>query len=424
VNSDLDNIQPGSTVGPYRIVRGFKGRGGMARVFEVEIRDKYRQPDLARRLALKVAKEEYQGALLAESDFLRRFDHSNVVRIFPLAGYHRPVYAGREHFPFGWGWYYTMELLSAESLERYLTRTTTGLRRSGSGRGHRLGLLKTLGIARQLLAALEHIHERYVINLDIKPGNVLFRRQPLKFLRRSVPQAVLCDFGISRDLRYPRAGLLGVATPEYISPEQTSEMGMSREHVDTRSDIFSVGILLYEMLTGELPFSNIALVADPACTPVPPRQLRASVPPLLERIVMKALAKQADCRFQTATEMRAALEQVPTPPDWGAAARRTVCGVTLAGGLAASIWGIRSSRVTPTQNPTATSTSVTETIHRTPTVSLAQPSLTVSLTATQHAPTSTSAPTSTPTNTPRPRTPTPTSTPGTPSPATPASEGD
>ena len=93
---DLDHIQPGSIVGPYRIVRGFRGRGGMARVFEVEVRQKYRQPHLPRRLALKVAREKYQDALVAESDFLRRFDHPNVVRIFPLAGYHRPVYAARE----------------------------------------------------------------------------------------------------------------------------------------------------------------------------------------------------------------------------------------------------------------------------------------------------------------------------------------
>ena len=115
MSTELDNIRPGTVVGPYRIVRGFKGRGGMARIFEVEVREKYRQPTLPRRLALKVAREEYQGALVAESDFLRRFEHPNVARIFPLAGYHRPVYAARARFPFGWGWYYAMELLSESS---------------------------------------------------------------------------------------------------------------------------------------------------------------------------------------------------------------------------------------------------------------------------------------------------------------------
>jgi serine/threonine protein kinase len=408
VSVELDHIQPNSIVGPYRIVRGFKGRGGMGRVFEVEVREKYRQPDLPRRLALKVAKEEYQDALVAESDFLRRFDHPNVVRIFPLAGYHRPVYAARERFPFGWGWYYTMELLGGESLERHLTRTTTGLLRSRSDGRRRLSLLNTLGITRQLATALEHIHQRYVVNLDVKPGNVLFRQRRFRFLRGSVPLAVLCDFGISRDLRYPRAGLLGVITPEYVSPEQALELGRRHQPVDARSDIFSLGILLYEMLTGALPFDNIALVADPTYAPIPPRQLRPSIPPLLEEIAMRALAKEPTHRFQTAAEMRAILEQVPTPLDWGAAARRTFAGITLATCLATGGLGVRSCAMTFTQTYTPTPMPVVETIARTPTAAPATPALTASPTGTRCVPTSTPAPTSTPTNTPRPPTPTPT----------------
>ena len=240
-SEELNHILPNTIVGPYRIVRGFKGRGGMARIFEAEVREKYRQPNLPRRLALKIAKEAHQAALVAEAGFISRFDHPNVVRIFPLplGDDRRPVYAARERFPFGWGWYYAMELLSGSSLERLLTRpTTTGLLSSPSGEGRQLSLLKSLGIARQMTAALEHIHEHFVINLDIKPGNVLFRRQRLRYLRGSVPQAVLCDFGISRDLRYPRAGILGVATPEYISPEQTTELGRNQQLLDARSDIF------------------------------------------------------------------------------------------------------------------------------------------------------------------------------------------
>jgi len=396
VSTELDDIQPSSIVGPYRIVRGFKGRGGMARIFEVKVREKYRRPNLPRRLALKVAKEEYQGALVAESDFLSRFDHANVVRILPLAGYHRPVYAARERFPFGWGWYYTMELLSGGSLEHYMTRPTTGMLLSPPGRERRLNLLQTLGLARQLVIALEYIHEQYVINLDVKPGNVLFRRRRFKLLRGSVPQAVLCDFGISRDLRYPRAGLLGVATPEYVSPEQTSELGRHHQLIDARSDIFSLGIMLYEMLTGALPFDNIALVADPIYTPVPLRQLRPSIPSLLEEIVMRALVKEPAHRFQTAAEMRAALEQVPTPPDWGAAVRRTFAGVALTaciagGGMICAV------PLPPPPPPTSLPVTVT-----TPT---ATPTLTVSPTTVQES-TCTPAPTFTPTNTPRPVIPT------------------
>jgi serine/threonine protein kinase len=413
LTSDLDHIQPGSIVGPYRIVRGFKGRGGMARVVEIEVREKYRQPNLPRRLALKVAGEEYQDALVAESDFLRRFDHPNVVRIFPLAGYHRPVYAARERFPFGWGWYYTMELLSGRPLERYMTRTTTISLRSHPEKRRRLSLLKGLGVARQLAAALQHIHERYVINLDIKPNNILFRRQSFSFLRGSVPHVVLCDFGISRDMRYPRAGLLGVATPEYTSPEQTSELGRRHQRLDSRSDIFSLGVVLYEMLTGTLPFENIVQVADPTYIPTRPSKIRHSVPPSLEEIVMKALAKDPARRFQTAAEVETALMQVPTPPDWAAATRRTFAGATLAICVAAAGWGTRNLMTgsTSTPTPTPTPSPVTETRTPASTAAPATPAPTKLPTATSYAPTSTPAPTVTPTSTRRPVIPTPTPTP-------------
>ncbi len=332
-----------------------------------------------------------------------------MVRIFPLVGYHRPVYAARERFPFGWGWYYTMELVDGGSLQHRLTRptTVTDLLRLPPEGERCLSLLEALGITRQLAAALEHIHGRHVVNLDVKPGNALFRRRRFRYLRGSVPQAVLCDFGISRDVRYPRAGLLGVATPEYVSPEQVSELGRLPRPVDARSDVFSLGIVIYEMLTGTLPFDNIALVTDPTHAPMPPRQLRPSIPPSLEDIMMRALAKDPTYRFQTASEMRTALDQVPTPPDWGAAARRTFTGVTLAACLTVGGWGI--SRVIPsTLTPTSTPSPVVETVTCTPTTIPTAFTPTVSPTATKCVPTSTLKPTLTPTNTPWPPTRTPT----------------
>ncbi len=404
MSEELDYIQAGDRIGPYRVVRGFKrGRGGMARVFEVEVREKYRQPHMPRRLALKVAKEEYQVALATEADLLSRFDHPNVVRIYPIAGYHRPVYAARERFRFGWGWYYTMELVNGGSLERALTRPTTItdlLRPPPQGERY-LGLLEALGIARQLAAALEHIHERCVVNLDVKPGNVLFHHRRFRYLRGSVPRAVLCDFGIARDLRYPRVGQLGVATPEYVSPEQALELSRHSCPVDVRSDIFSLGVVLYEMLTGCLPFENIALVADPIYVPPPPRQLRPAIPPALEAIVMRALAKDPAHRFQTASEMRAALEALPTPFDWGATMRRTFVGVTLAaclaGGGVGGCWAL-GHRATPTPTPVLpVPTTITEMPTSPP--ATAAPTL---VTPTAVAPTSTLRPTLTPSPRPRP----------------------
>ena len=411
------HIKPGAVIGPYRVRRRFEGRSGMARIFEVEVRRKYRQSDrsLPRRLALKVAKEEFQSALVAEADFLSRFDHPNVVRIYPLPLPGRPRYSARARFPFGWGWYYTMELLDGGSLEQQMTRPSTGGPRSAPTSHRRLSLVKAVGIARQLATALQHIHEHHVINLDVKPGNVLFRRRRFNFLRSSVPQAVLCDFGIARDLRYPRAGLLGVATPEYVSPEHALEFDRSQGHIlDARADIFSLGVVLYEMLTGTMPFSSHVMIADPAFIPPRPREIRGSIPPLLDEITMRALEKDPDRRFQSAAEMLAALEQVRTPPDWGAAARRFFA-VAVVVGLSAGVGlGMRGvGRQQPTPTPTAVTVTATASPTAVPIATATPPSAAGQQVTPEETrpPTSTPVPTSTPTNTPLPPTATPTGTP-------------
>ena len=397
-------------------MRRLKGRGGMAHIFEVEVRQKYYQPGMPRRLVMKVADEEHQAALVAEADYLRRFDHPNVVRIFPLplGENRRPVYSALEHFSFGWGWYYTMEMLDGGSLQSYLTRPTTitDMLRTPAQGTHRLSVLLAVGISRQIAQALEHIHERHVINLDVKPGNILFRRRQFRSLRGSVPQAVLCDFGIARDLRYPRAGILGIATPEYVSPEQLLEGSGRHQALDARSDIFSLGVVLYEMLAGQLPFENIMQVADPTYTPPPPRQIRPAIPQALEDVVMRALAKDPRYRFQTAAEMRMALEAVPTPLDWSTMRRYAFLGASLSLCLAVGVWGANwfdQNRPTPTPRPPVTRTveapAPSPTIAETPTAS-PSPTRTDASSSVSVA-TATLRPTHTPTPTPRPVTPTP-----------------
>lgn len=405
-STPLDSVPPGSVVGPYRIVRRLhQGRGGMARIFVAEVREKYRQPGTPKLLALKVARPDHQSALVAEADFLSRFSHPNVVRIFPIPGKNRPVYAAREQFPFGWGWYYAMELLEGGSLQRRLCRPTTmgNLFRTPTGETP-LSLLEVLGLSRQLLAALAHIHECSVVNLDVKPGNVLFRRRSLKFLRSSVPLAVLSDFGISRDLRYPRAGLLGVATPEYVSPEHALELSRDHQGVDPRSDIFSLGVVMYEMLVGQLPFADVGQLIDPTFVPIPPREFRPTIPVALEGVVLRALMKEPRNRFGSATEMLAALAQVPRPPDWGALGRRTAAGLALASALVGGGYGVnRLFHPPPPPPPLATPALV-----GTPTPTLMPPAGPVAMPTATPRPTSTMQPTSTPTNTPRPPTSTPT----------------
>ncbi|MGC9347855.1 MAG: serine/threonine-protein kinase [Anaerolineae bacterium] len=411
----MNLIQPGEVVGPYRVVRGFRSHGGMAQVCEVEVRKKYRSPDIPERLALKVADEQHQAALVAEADYLRRFEHPNVIRIYPLPGYHRPVYAAKERFAFGWRWYYAMELLSGGSLEQRLTRPTTmpGFFRRSHGLERPLPLVQVIGIAHQMAAALAHIHRRSVINLDLKPANILFRRRRMSFLRSSVPQAVLSDFGIARDPQHPRFGQLGMATWEYVSPEHAREIAGERAVLDQRSDIFSLGVVLYEMLTGQLPFEDLSQVLAPDYIPVPPRHYRRSVPGDLESVVMRAMSKYPYYRFQTADEMLAALKQLGRRLDWPATIRRTATAALVAAGLAAGgygAWRMVDDDVPP---PTATAPAAEAPVGAT-TASVASevsPSPTVAPSETPTAfATSTPRPTSTATPTPRP-TPTPTSTP-------------
>ncbi|MBN2393583.1 MAG: serine/threonine protein kinase [Anaerolineae bacterium] len=418
-----DIIQPGEVIGPYKVVNGFHhGRGGQARVYKVEVRGKYRRPDIPKYLALKVAHAEFQAALVAEAAYLSRFDHRHVVRIYPVPGYAKPVYYAKERFTFGERWYYAMELVEGNSLDYHLTRprTVTDFARSGSTRQRPLSILEVIGIAQQLTDALDHIHAKAIVNLDVKPGNILFRRRRLGFLRSSIPEVVLVDFGIARDMNHPRYGELGVATPEYMSPEQSSEMLKKMYvHLDERSDIFSLGVVLYEMLTGKLPFENLGQFLDSTYTPPAPGDIRRGISRDLEHIVMRALAQDPRYRYQTGREMRAALTALKMPLDWGAVVRRTCVGSALTLSLLGGGYGLShlddwlpSPTATPTPSPTLFATS-SPSPTQSPTsppptlqpTSLPSPSTTPKPNDTVKL-TVTSAPSSTPTNTPYPATPT------------------
>jgi serine/threonine-protein kinase len=423
----IASVQPGEIIGPYRVVKEFRGQGGMAQICEVEVREKYATPGVPKRLALKIADEEHQPALVAEADYLRRFNHPNVVRIYPLPGRHKETFAARKRFDSGWGWYYAMELLEAGSLEERLTQTgmLTGGRNQEGLVEKPIPLAQAWGIAHQLTYALEHIHSRSVINLDVKPANILFRRRPpLKRLGTSIPEAVLSDFGIARDPRHPRFGILGVATPEYVSPEHTSELRGQNVPLDGRADLFSLGIVLYEMLTGRLPFEDLGHIIAPQYMPPPPSELRRGIPAPLEEVVMRALQKNPDYRYQSAAEMRSALEGAKRPTDWVAIGRRMFAAVAITAGLTGG-YQVYDEYVKPTSPPTTphrpTSTSAPAVVSESVTPTLS-PTVTPSATTTATeevgavGPTSTPKPTSTPTPTFPPPTPTPTSTPGAPAP--------
>jgi serine/threonine protein kinase len=170
-------------------------------------------------------------------------------------------------------------------------------------REHTLPIDRAVRVATEVLAALGHAHERGLAHRDIKPDNIVCSPES---------GAILVDFGIARAIatsgedRVTRSGFV-VGTEEYMSPEQAS----GSSEIDGRTDIYSLGVVLFEALSGRPPFSaaSAAAVLDMQQHAAPPdlRKLRRDVPRALSDAVMKSLAKAREARWQTASEMRVAL---------------------------------------------------------------------------------------------------------------------
>ncbi|MBC7250830.1 MAG: serine/threonine protein kinase [Anaerolineae bacterium] len=318
-------LPKGERVGPFEIVRKLPGgEGGMAVVYEARLRNRYRTPGAPKRVALKIARADRFDFLKDEANFLRRFNHPGVVRVYPLPGREKEVYVARQTFTTGPSYYIAMEYIGGGSLADYLRHKRHG----------RLSVRRAVQIALQVASALEHIHARGVINLDVKPTNILFRHSWSRRLLGLTPQAVLCDFGIARDMQYPTYGAQA-ATAAYMSPEQLWSTGHNSSLLlDHRSDIYSLGVVLYEMLTGETPFSDTGLVVDDE-QPQPPSTRNSRVSTELDAVVMRALAKDREARFQTAREMITALQAIPLPVDWSSLLKRAGVVVALVIGITA-----------------------------------------------------------------------------------------
>jgi serine/threonine protein kinase len=269
----------GRDFGPYRIVAKI-AEGGMAIVY------KGYQESLNRYVAIKVLRKE----LTADRKFIARFrrealavaklSHPNILHIHDANLAH-----GR--------YYIAMEYLDGGSLKDLIARGP-------------LPLGNALDIAIQLADALDYAHEEGLIHRDVKPANVLLTRSG---------RPKLADFGIVQALHERSALTLpgsSPGTPMYMSPEQAE--GLS---TDSRTDIYSLGIVLYEMITGRPPFSApvaMATLYQQVNDPPPPiRQLQPQVPRWLEAAVNTALAKDPRDRYQQAGEFAAVLRQRQTP---------------------------------------------------------------------------------------------------------------
>ena len=271
----LEHMDFPAQIGRYE-TRRVVGRGGMAVVLEAW------DPVLHRTLAIKLVDKGRLDTGLAP-DALRRFKreaqaaarltHPNVVQVYEYG----------EEGQFAW---IAMEYVAGKPLTAYLEE------------GLRTEVQRVRDVLGQLLEALAYSHTQGVVHRDIKPANLLVTPEG---------QIKVTDFGIARieaSNLTQRGDMLG--TPSYMSPEQY--MG---EASDGRTDLFSAGVILYELLTGQRPFKGDSsgqimqrILHD---TPANPSELNAQVPPPLDWVVQKALAKEAADRFQNARDFQAAL---------------------------------------------------------------------------------------------------------------------
>jgi predicted Ser/Thr protein kinase len=265
----------GRTLGNYQIVEEL-GRGGMAVVYRAY------QPSLNRYVALKVLPPQ----LAFDPQFVERF----VREARAAAGLRHPNIVVVHDVGEQEGLYYiVMEYLEGRTLKEVIEQEG------------RLPPARVAHILEQVANALDYAHERGFIHRDVKPANIFVGEHD---------QVTLTDFGIAKAAseaeQLTRTGML-VGTPEYMSPEQ-AEGGV----VDYRTDLYALGIVLYQMLTGRVPFKGktphstlYAVVNQP---PPPPRQINPALPPAVEAVVLRALAKQPDQRFQRGAEMAGALQ--------------------------------------------------------------------------------------------------------------------
>lgn len=263
------NMSEISAIGRFKVIREIS-RGGQGAVYLAD------DPQLERRVAIKMlhaTSGEQKESLLREARITSKFQHQNIVTLHD-AGEHEGV-------P-----YLVYAYIEGETLAQMLRRT---------------GMLTTAHAARLMagvLDGLDYAHRQGVMHLDIKPANVIVATNG---------QPMLLDFGIARHVGYQSDAADGIdGTPQYMAPER-----ITSQSVDVRSDIFSVGILLYEMVTGkpavsgETVFQVFHRVTHGEVAA--PSSLNAGVDERLEVIILKAVAKKPEERYQDAATMRQAL---------------------------------------------------------------------------------------------------------------------
>jgi serine/threonine-protein kinase len=274
-------IGAGHTIGSYRILNKI-GTGGMGAVYLAE------HPLIGKKVALKVIHRELAGnkevvqRFFQEAKAVTRINHEHIVQIHDFG-----VTPEGDHF-------YIMEYLEGKTLAQLIAKERV------------IDVMRALHIAAQIASALAAAHGAGVIHRDLKPDNVMLTH------RLGDPDFVkLLDFGLAKMFASSSAvktaaGVL-LGTPQYMSPEACE----SRATIDARTDVYALGILLFQMTTGMLPFDGESmgevLVKQISQLPPAPRGINPNIPPSVEQIILRCLAKAPDSRFATMNTLREAL---------------------------------------------------------------------------------------------------------------------
>ncbi len=264
----------GQTIGQYRIMEQI-GQGGMATVYKAY------QPGLERYVAFKVLPEYYahDKTFLArfqrEAKVIAKLSHPNILPIYDFGQTGNLTYI-------------VMQYIDGGTLRSVM--------------GQIMPLSQVVYFIDQIAEALDYAHRRGILHRDVKPGNILLEEGQ---------RVLLTDFGLAKmmegTVQLTGSGV-GVGTPSYMSPEQGQGQG-----VDVRTDIYALGIILYEMTTGRVPYkadTPMAIVIKHMTAPLPlPRTINPNLPEAVERVILKTLAKNKDERYTSAPQMVTALKQ-------------------------------------------------------------------------------------------------------------------
>ena len=262
-------------------IRGDLGEAGQGRVWRAM------QLSTHREVALKVPRVDLLRSRKALARFEReielaaRLNHPNIARIYD-SGTHQGLY------------YYAMELIDGTLLDQYV-------------RQHQLSAKETMALMRTVCEAMQHAHQNGVIHRDLKPSNILVTEDG---------QPHVVDFGLAipwgEENTFRTVSTDGeiTGTPAYMSPEQAAGQ---HEQMDTRTDVYSLGVVLYELLTGGFPYDVDTSMAETLqniqeTDPIRPSKLVRPLDRDIDTMVLKALAKEPDRRYQSVTELRHDIE--------------------------------------------------------------------------------------------------------------------